>query len=107
MNSYEEERLARIAENRSRMEELGILTTVAELRTTAPNPKPKPPKELQKESVPLRRSSRIVTSNRVNHNEDAIFQAMGLEGSSLRRSSSSRGTLDPINGISCHYCRCV
>jgi len=87
-NPYEAARLARIAENRKRMEAIGIPVAVEALRQTAAAAPPR--RRKRRDTVnhqPLRRSSRLNTAKDL---DDAVFATWDLEHPEL--------TL-------CHYCR--
>ncbi|XLR66353.1 hypothetical protein HN51_008930 [Arachis hypogaea] len=65
-SEYENVRNARMLENQARLESLGLLKTVSELRKHHNSPKPKPKKPNQKKLfalTPLRRSQRLNRTN--------------------------------------------
>ncbi|KAL4517183.1 hypothetical protein Ndes2437B_g06791 [Nannochloris sp. 'desiccata'] len=96
---YEQQRLARIAENKKRLEELGIHTSVAALNETVQVPKPTPQPRKRKQKIdhedagPVRRSGRLQGGPSLD--EDEMFRNLGIDRLDLLPTRRRRTPMEP------------
>ncbi|KAH6761525.1 hypothetical protein C2S52_018958 [Perilla frutescens var. hirtella] len=123
-SDYEELRNARIVENQARLATLGLQKTLSELRSL--NSLPKSDKahirkycKVDYSAAPLRRSARLVgeppssEDGKLSLGEDGdtekdLRRRSRISKEALRQRSESKargGAYDPVNGISCHFCK--
>lgn len=94
-NAFEEARARRVEENLARLRQLGVPVLPA---STQPPAKRKRERALH-EAAPRSRAPRAAT-------QGAAYREAPLPpGGRVSAGRGERGQLDPVNGVTCHYCR--
>ena len=102
MNEFERERDARIANNKRRMAELGIGASAQPGAVARPTGAARS-RRVAPRSDPTRRSSRDRPP--VTYATQQLPREPTARGEPRAAHGLDRGTLDPVNGTSCHFCR--